>query len=206
MNRSTALLCGAVLLTAPGCGERAQELSERQQELLSETRRVASEIGDRGRELLENGRQAQPEADWSLVIDRIEAQGLRIRELADLYAERRWREAEAWVEDVDGEATKAAFRTIGRVLLLEHREGTGPCLAEIDRILGEEQPAPVERTTLEIMRGYMERKGETKSLELAIRIAAVFLFASSGDPQTVGHAGMLAIDALRIAGYSPGEE
>ena len=179
MNRSTALLCGAVLLTAPGCGERAQELSERQQELLSETRRVASEIGDRGRELLENGRQAQPEADWSLVIDRIEAQGLRIRELADLYAERRWREAEAWVEDVD---------------------------AEIDRILGEEQPAPVERTTLEIMRGYMERKGETKSLELAIRIAAVFLFASSGDPQTVGHAGMLAIDALRIAGYSPGEE
>ena len=79
-----------LLLAIVGCGEKARTLKKKGEKLLADTKSATSKIEDKGKELVDSALNSKCAAQWDVVIDHIESRGLKIRELAALYKEKKW--------------------------------------------------------------------------------------------------------------------
>src|SRR5262245_27309832 len=80
-------------------------------------------LKESGTEVVEAGKAKMQEVQWEALFAEFESAGLKIRELAGLFASNRWDEAKVWIAKVDSESTRTVFQTVGEVLYLEEVEG-----------------------------------------------------------------------------------
>jgi len=153
-------------------------------------------IKERGTEAVEVGKAKLQEVQWDALLAEFESAGLKVRELAGLFASNRWDEAKVWIAKVDSQSTRTVFQTVGEVLYLEEVEGVEACKLKVDELLKDKDLSPERKKTLEIMRGYVGGKAGSKTSDIAIILGLAYLHFNGLDYSVKIHGNKIQLDEM----------
>ncbi len=153
-------------------------------------------IKESGADVVEAGKAKIQEVQWDAMLAEFESAGLKIRELAGLFASNRWEDAKAWIAKVDSQSTRTVFQTIGEVLYMEEMDGVEACKSKVDELLKDKELSPERKKTLEIMRGYVGGKGGSKTSDIAIIIGLAYLSHNGLDYKVSIHGNKIQLDQM----------
>ncbi|CAN5745451.1 hypothetical protein BH11VER1_BH11VER1_41290 [soil metagenome] len=149
-----------------------------------------------GMEMAEAGKAKIQEVQWEVLFDEFESGGLNIRELAALFASKRWDEAKTWIGKIDSSGTRTVFQTIGEVLYLEEVDGVEGCKAKVEVLLKDKEISLERKKTLEIMQTYVGGKLGRKTSDIAIMIGLTYLSYNGFDYSLEAHGTKIELDKM----------
>lgn len=154
-----------LLLLSLGCSETKEKVKAEGKEII-ESAKVVKDLTS--------------SVDLAAIANYFKSQNLDLAKLSDLYKEKKWDEADQWIQSIDDEAVKTSFKTIGEVLILEEQEGVENSCKKIDLLLQDEQLNSSRKRTLTFMKSYISSKGGLKSSEIIITVVCVAIMCKGG--------------------------